>query len=736
MRYSLVSYGDIGKFIRELHNVTNYVNDRGLTVVNALSTKFSMTTNRNTYRHTVKFEEGVKVDDIREDIGKGEKKHGTDVTFIPSKKFLGKNAELPFDKFVDWVDDMSYQVSPHITMEVEDFDGFERVFHQKYKAKPFGEYIKKVLVGKPICDPVILGGDEVLEEEVIESIIDSKDNVKQKKKKMKKDIHLDVVFAYEDDLTTVYNSFCNYTCTSDGGVHVDSVEEVICRFIQNKTKESMTEKEREKWDITWNDVKEGLKLCINLSTNAQVQFMGNAKSRIQNVELKPLLKKIVQEQLEEFATKNNDKMSTIYKFVKANARARVEADKTRKASKKSGISRLDEFMMDNYTPCNNTGKAYKELYLVEGGQSAGGAIVNGRKYPDFQAVFGFRGNTLNPFNHTFYQIMENVEWKQLVKVMRCGIGPTFDLSKLYFNKIKILTDADVDGFFITLGHLSFFVVYYPEIIEDGRLYKVFPPLYKIDDKKHPFVINNSELQEIFMKKLEKVYTIYTPGVGKMPKGEFFDLLFDTADYIDTLRDLTKYFKVESQLIEIVGSTLVELGIIRSETDFDDIPKALENQKIITPLMARVQEKYPEVLLKNNRLNGPMNGKFRSMELNNRLPKKIASLIDVYQDYGSILHVKENKGNECDMTLLEFLTKSMVYMPRKLQRYKGLGEGKPEEIMETIMNPDNQILIQFTMKDAEKALETFRKLQSGKKEYMKLRKEMMENYKVDISNIDT
>lgn len=701
-----------------------------------MSKYFSLTTYRNKYRHTVVFENGNKVDDIKEDIKRGEKKHGTKIVFVPNKTFLGSNAELPFDRFVDWVDDMTYLINPRVKFLVDGFDGMESIFHKKYKAKPFSEYIKKILAGKSICDPISFSGDEVIEEEVTESIIDKSNKVKQKKKVMKKDIHLDVTFTYEDDLATVYSSFCNYTFTPDGGVHVDSVEDVICRFLQSKTKATMTEKEREKWDITWADVKEGLKLCINLSTNAQVQFMGNAKSRIQNTELSQPIKKIVKEKLEEFASKHDSTITAMCKFIKANARARIEASKTRQASKKTSMDRMDEFLMTNYVGCNNKGKAYKELYLVEGSQSAMGPVVSGRFSTDFQAAFGFRGNTKNPYKHDFYQIMENNEWKSLIKILRCGIGPSFDLSKLYFDKIIILTDADVDGFYISMGILSFFVMYLPKVVEDGRLYKVFPPLYKIDDKKHQYIINNSELQELFMKKIAKVYKIDLDKVGKLGKEDLSDFLYDTEDYLLILKDLSKYFKVPEQIIEIVASTFVDLGIIRSDKDFDSIPKAIKDPHVVGELMSRVQEKFPECVLKGNRINGPMNGVFRSLELNDRFPIKITQLIPIYSDWGSTAMITEKQANPVRMSLSEFLTRASAYKPKKLSRYKGLGEGTADMIGETTMNPENQMLVRFTMEDGMKALEMFHKLQSTKPKYAKMRKEMMEAYRIDVNNIDT
>ena len=704
-------------------------------MTNALSSYFTLATYRNTYMHKIIFENGVKIDDINKPLKKGDKKHGTIVEFIPNQQYLGKNCDLPFDVLMDWTDDMSYQISEGITITLDELDGLDTISHNKYKAKPFSKYIEKLLVGegKQIGDILSLSGDGSLVEEIRESIIGKDENIKSKKKKVKKEVHLDVVFAYQDDLNTVYDSFCNFTRTEDGGVHVDSVEEVICRFLQNKTKENMTDNEKAKWDITWADVKEGLKLAINLSTDAQVQFMGNAKNKIQNDDLKPIIKEIVQTKLNTLYEENQSKFQTIFKFIKMNARARIEANKTRQASKKERMGKFDDRDMSNYVACSNTGKAYKELYLVEGEKSAKGAVVDGRFSTAFQAVYAFRGCTKNPYKVSFSEVMQNNEWAGLVKVMRCGIGSSFNLKNLYFDKICILTDADIDGHFITLGICGFFVLYFPEIIKAGKLYKVFSPLYHIDDKNHEFIANKYELMEVFMDKIVKKYKVLQPVFSK---DTMIDFLYDTMNYRDTLSDLQRYFKVNKYLIELIAGLLVTWNYVRSEEDYDALDKLFSDQKFITKLMSNVQKKYPEITLKKRYIRGVVDGHYCSLEINDRFIRKISSFIDIYQRYGYNLEVKEKKADESHiMTIGEFLDDAQKLMPKIIARYKGLGEATAEQLEETTMNPDNQMLVRLTMHDCEKALATFKKLMGNKTKDAKLRKEMMEMYRLDPEDLD-
>lgn len=708
----------------------------GITVVNALSSMFSLATYRNTYMHEITFNEGKKVNDEDRPLKRGEKKHGTKTSFIVNPLYLGKDTHMPFDVLYSWLDLMRYQFASDISIHVTKNHGLEKLFSKTLKKKPFSEIIysdqyKDSFSQKFVINPVTISGHEVLEEDVVVDL------VKNKKKKLKKDVNLDVVFGYSDVYGGCMTSFCNFTQTDAGGVHEDAVNEVLLRFLQNKTKSYMSEKEKEKWDITWNDVKDsGLVVFINLSTNAQVDFMGNAKEKIQNEKLKPLIKKIMQDGLNELASKNDSMFQAIGKLVKSTARARIEAAKNRKASKVGKTDNLGRHEIDNYVPCNNKGKKYKEIFFIEGGKSASGSVVNGRVSADFQAVFGFRGVTKNPYKCTLADIMSNSEWKNMIRVLGCGIGNDFNLSRLQFDKIIIATDADIDGFYIAMGIMSFFVMYLPAVVEAGHLYKVYSPLYHIDDKSHPFVQNKAELTEIFMKKVVKNYSVTLSNGDKLSKDEFYEFLFDTVDYQEDLLNLRDYLKVNYHLIEMIAAILVESGVVRTVDDYDDLDKVFGNQKFITNMMNRIQKKYPEITVKNKFIRGIVDGRYCSVEVNKRFVKKIEPFIDIYQTYGSELLVEDKKNKKSEkMTISEFYDITTKLRAKILIRYKGLGEADPEEIGMTTLDPNNRLLVRLTMNDCEKALETFYKLQGNRKKDMEARKTMMENYTIDPEYLD-
>lgn len=708
-----------------------------MTVTNALSSYFKLATYRNDYVHIIEFEEGKKINDVNRPLKKGEKKHGTITEFTVNEKYMGKNSSLPIDTVVDWIDMMTYQISAKIKITVDIYDGINRVETKKFKARPFGKIIEKFVpdIKKVFYDPIVLSGDSSIVETITDSTIDSKtDKVNVKDKKVKKDIHLEVVFTHDDIPENDYVSFCNFTKTDEGGVHLDSVEEVVCRFFQQKTKSFMTDKEKEKWDITWADIKYGLKMVVNLSTSAQVQFMGNAKNKIQNAELKPILKEIINTELTKYYEKNESKIQSICKLIKLNARARVESQKVRTATKIQKLDRFDELSIPNYVSCNNRGKKYKELFLVEGERSATGSVRNGRNH-DTQAIFGFRGVTKNPYKCSVSEVLSNNEWKNFIKVLRTGFGKDFDINKLYYDKIILLTDADIDGFYISSGICAFIALLIPEIITEGHLYKVYPPLYQIKDgKKFKFLNSKSDLTEEFMKKVTKKYKIYLQGdKNPLSKDELFEFLYDTLEYYNDLKDLGKYFSVDKYFIERVANFLL-INDIHKATNVD---KYLESNKFVTSFMSYLQKEYPEVNLeKKNRLRGVVEGQIASIKINDRNLKKFSDFENIFKDYGYEI-VIENKDTKEKRTITigRFMEETYPLRPDIYSRFKGLGETDAEDMGKTTLDPENRILVQLTMDDAKEALKIFNKLNGNKKKDSELRKEMMRQYKIDKENLD-
>lgn len=711
----------------------------GLTVVNALSDRFVITSFREQegYKHTIVFEDGEKVKDEKVPLKKTDPSHGSSISFIPSKKYLGSNTVIPYKEMIEWVNKMTYFVrKKKMKIKLDVFKNGKLKETYTFKPKKFDELLESIASDTKYSPKCSFSGDSVIKENVRKSIIAEDGKVITKNVSITKNIHLDVAIRYVPDSVTYYDSYCNYTNTTDGGIHQDAVERCFCTYMQNKTKATMTESQKEKTPILWDDIRSGLCCVVNLSTNAQVGFVGNAKTKIGSDTLVPYLNEILNREIDKFFTDNQSCLNEFIKIIKLNAKARVEANKVKSAVKKERVNSFTEHSMKNFIRANNTGKKFKELFLVEG-NSASGSARNGCD-PDTQAFFLFRGVVANSFKCSLSEIMQNKELHDLVTVMRCGIGPTFDPNKLYYDRINIFTDADIDGAYISSGMLAFFYKYYRPLIEAGKIYKVFSPLYALADKDHPYVANKAEMVELYHKKLVKNYKLRIKGEKKfMDKDELYNFLMDTYDYRENLIRVAKDMgNVNKYLIESIIAHLVLLDVVRTSEDYDDLKKAFSDQKFVKTLMLNIQKKFPEIINEDETvLSGVVEGKFCSINVSNRFIRKNNGLIPVISEYGYILEVQEKGKDIKEMTIGEFLDDAMKYSLKIKTRFKGLGELSGKQLRSTTLDMNNRVSVQFTVEDFERELSIMNMIHGPGKQDLERRKELMKKYQIKRDDLD-
>lgn len=337
---------------------------------------------------------------------------------------------------------------------------------------------------------------------------------------------------------------------------------------------------------------------------------------------------------------------------------------------------------------------------------------------------------------TLPEIMENAEFKNLVTALRCGIGPTFDINKLYYDRINIFTDEDIDGFGISASMIAFFYKFMRPVIEQGRLYKVFTPLYKLDDKDHPYVADKAEIVEIFHEKIMKNYKLRNLNGDKVSSNEFKEYLVDTYDYRENLiRSHKNSGRVNKFLIEIIVANLVIMGKLRSESDYDDINTLFSDSKFVAEFMSRIQEVYPEIKTDDTgRISGIVEGKTAVIKLGSRFFKKVADLIPVYQKYGYQIMVEEKGKEPKVMTIAQFADISTKLMPKRL-RIKGLGELEGKDLFNVSLDINNRISVQYTIEDVERELGILSKTHGNSKSDRQNRKQMMKNYKIKREDLD-
>lgn len=724
----------------------------GSTVTNALSSEFEVISYRikeNTV-HRILFENGKKIEDS---ITKNKNKvSGTTIRFIPNEYYLGNGSHIDIDEMIKWLEDILHLLNSSknikVVVKVVDENGTPRTI--KLKQSPFYEMIDK-FTRKAMFSPVVLDLKSKYNEP---AVIDGKSV------DVVKDINLQVAFTYDSDkdlsTNTITKSFCNLAETIEGGYHVDVSLDAICRYLQYETKKSLSDREKEKIDILWQDVKMDMRLFVNLSSNAMVGFVGNAKIKISNDAIVPTIREMITKGIKDYFTNNQSTLQGMCKLIKNNAKIRIEVNERKSKTIKMKTNSFEDRLSDNYTPANNTGKHdYRELYIVEGQKSALGSIIDGRN-PDVQAVMGVRGMTLNAYKNTISKIMQNNEYSTLFKAIKYD-PRNGNMDNFYFDKIIIATDADTDGGGIMGGLAGLFLLVGKPIVESGRLYRVLPPLYRIKNSGKKYAMDKSDLLQIYKENVVDSVNVYNKDGEKLSKKELSQFITDIENYLDTIDYIAEHTSVDYRLIEMVGYivTMSACGKIISEDSSNKgfvngaiindkkklksaIDSLFDSPKWVDNLMMTLNKKFPELRIEGRHISGPLYGRYQALNISVPFIRRFKSLIDIFIIYGINLSWsdKKSKKDKTYGTIAEFCNDMNKYNATIQTRFKGLGEAQYDEISETIMDPRKRRLVRLTITDLEEDLRKMRILHDDSQEYRVLRKQLMADYDVNPDEIDT
>ena len=333
-------------------------------------------------------------------------------------------------------------------------------------------------------------------------------------------ISIEVAMQYNDGYSSNIYSFTNNIHTVEGGTHEDGVRLALSRVINNYARTNGILKEKDD-SLTQDDVKEGITLVISCK-HPNPQFEGQTKTKLGNVEVRKIASNIFGAGLEKFLLENPDQARAIIDKVMLASRARVAAKKARELTRRKGDLEITNFY-GKLTDCKSKDPSESEIFLVEG-DSAGGSAKKGRDYMT-QAILPLRGKILNVEKSRLDRALSNEEIRTIVTAFGTGIGEEFDLSKLRYHKIIIMTDADVDGSHIRILLLTLFYRFFKPVVEHGHVYAANPPLYKIVYGKNiKYVLSDDEKDE-YVKTLpaNAKYTITRmKGLGEMDADELRD----------------------------------------------------------------------------------------------------------------------------------------------------------------------------------------------------------------------
>ncbi len=349
-----------------------------------------------------------------------------------------------------------------------------------------------------------------------------------------KDISLEVALQYNETYNSSIYSFVNNINTPEGGTHEDGVKRALTRILNKYATNNGMLKEKDS-SLTGDDVKEGITMIISIK-HPNPQFEGQTKTKLGNSEVRAIADKIFSQAFERFLMENPDQAKVIVEKSMTASRARVAAKRARELTRRKGDLDITNFY-GKLSDCKSKDPSECEIFLVEG-DSAGGSAIKGRDSMT-QAILPLRGKILNVEKARLDRALSNEEIKTIITAFGTGIGEDFDLSKLRYDKIIIMTDADVDGSHIRVLLLTLFYRFFKPIVEAGHVYAAQPPLFVIKHGKNiKYVLNEQERDEYLatLSPNTKYDIMRMKGLGEMDAEELNETTMDIEKRV--LRQIT------------------------------------------------------------------------------------------------------------------------------------------------------------------------------------------------------
>ena len=686
----------------------------GAKTVNALSKYFKMEVYKLGEYAVVEFINGVPKQMGEVKKCKDKERHGTVVTFIPDEKYMGP-CQMKAEYLLEWLGNIKHFLAKHITIEFE-VEKKGKITRYEFNRSKNGlaDLITEI---SPKNHTQIFNGKGKSKVEEETRII--KPGGKVENKLMLRDLDLEFAFAFNVDILEMKTrSFCNFVHTVDEGDHTNAVVTGICEYFSRKTRDMLTDKEKDKYKILYNDITSCLIVVLNVSTTLEAGWTGQTKEKIENNKMVKPLKDIVRSQLTVFFENNPKELKTYTNLIKANAKARYESTKAKQAVIKREVGAVAEHSIPNYFPANKKGKKdYRELFIFEGlSVKSNGTQA---RDADYQAMYTMRGVPGEAYTMSSNEVYsKNETFKNLIRAINAGIGDSFDVSKCRFDKIILCSDGDADGLYIFSLLGGFFLKHMPDLIYDGRLYLSVPPLYKIKDKKTPFVTDKEQYQNVYFRNIIDKFIIQEDGGKELTKKELLEFLHLNKEYLDELNRCKDHYSANPTLIEFVIK--------------------YKDEKNFKKIMAK---KFPEIKIdfdKDNKTDMIVEGIYEGAyqiftvdRLFNSKTEKLKDLMDKNADqyYNVIEKYKDNQREfRGKLSIGEFLQLTTKLQPGIELRYKGLGELSSSDMWDQVMNPEHRTLVQLTVNDLMETYKMFDKLLGKGKNNMENRRKLVEDLK--------
>ena len=690
-----------GKFEHSAYKVSGGLHGVGVSVVNALSEWLELEIKRGGDVWTQRYKKGGTPTGP---LTRGDKsaKHGTIIRFKPDASIF-ETTDFSFDTLSNRLRELAF-LNRGLKIVIEDErDGREHTF--LYKGG-IVEFVKHLNQNKTPIHPKVL-------------FFEGK----------KGDIEIEVALQYNDGYQESVFSFANNINTREGGTHLTGFRAALTSRIAAYAEANGFLKNF-KGGVTGDDVREGL--CAVVSVRIpDPQFEGQTKAKLGNSDVKGLVQQIVNDKLAEAFEEDPTTARKIADKSTRAAQAREAARKARELTRRSG--RDDEGLSAKLADCSERDPQYREIFLVEG-DSAGGSAKQGRDRKT-QAVLPLRGKIINSEKARYDKVLSHNEIRLLISALGTGIGTEeFDIAKLRYHKVILMTDADVDGAHIRTLLLTFFFRHMMPIIEAGHLFIAQPPLFKVKKgRTEKYLMNEREFEEFFLSTWVESAGVKVPGTKAPVTGEaLLELLRNVSEYRNLFGKLTRR--------GVPGPVVTELLRSKFRGNKRGIDHAAIGEAI--QIAAAAVDGYQVTVLPGEANEGH--------RVTIAGPPAVSFSTDLFRaaDYATLTELWEkvamvakgptviiDDGKETPVTDLNHFHRTALDLSKEgatFQRYKGLGEMNPEQLWETTMNPETRTLLKVTMEDAVGADEMFTILMG---DAVEPRRAFIEANALDVANLD-
>jgi DNA gyrase subunit B len=512
-----------GKFDNNSYKVSGGLHGVGVSVVNALSSELTITTHWKGNQYQQHYKKGIPVDKLKK-IGKTDHS-GTVIRFKPDPEIFDAT-EFKYENLAHRLQESAY-LNKELTLILTDERGEELVeeeFQYDGGIKAFVEFLNK--------DRNVINNDIIY--------FESKPD----------DYEVEIAIQYNDGYNERIFSYANNINTIDGGYHLTGFKTALTRSINNFAKNN-NQLPAKISSLNGKDVREGITAVINVKL-PEPQFEGQTKTKLGNSEIRSIVESEVYEYLSLYFDTNPDLAKKV--IDKA-----VQAVRARKASKKAReLTKRKTALSSNSLPgkladCSSKKAEKSELFIVEG-DSAGGSAKQGRERK-FQAILPLKGKILNVERARLDKILNNNEVASIITALGAGIGEDFNLKKLRYHKIIIMTDADVDGAHIATLILTLFYRYMPQLINNGNIYLAKPPLYKVTKRgKSHYLYSDQELEEFKAENQGSSFSLQRyKGLGEMNPEQLWDTTMDPENRVLQKVEIDDDIEADDIFTRLMGS---------------------------------------------------------------------------------------------------------------------------------------------------------------------------------------